>query len=52
MSILTASVGAGMFAATPAAAANDVIHISSTKTTSIKIAKGKPRTIKTRPRMI
>ena len=30
-----------------AQAANDVIHISSTKNASIKIAKGKPRTIKT-----
>ena len=30
-----------------AAAANDVIHISSTKNASIKIAKGKPQTIKT-----
>src|SRR5262245_29177523 len=48
MSILAASVGAGgMFATSSAAAANDVIHISSNKTTSIKIAKGKPRTIKT-----
>ena len=36
-----------LLAATERAAANDVIHISSTKNTSIKIAKGKPRTIKT-----
>ena len=32
---------------TGAGAANDVIHISSSKNASIKIAKGKPRTIKT-----
>ena len=49
MSMLAAFAGAGgMLAATGIAAANgDVIHISSTKNTSIKIAKGKPRTIKT-----
>ena len=48
MSMLAASVGAGgLLAATERAAANDVIHISSTKNASIKIAKGKPRTIKT-----
>ncbi|WP_457936740.1 type II and III secretion system protein family protein [Mesorhizobium sp. 10J20-29] len=32
---------------TPVGAANEVIHISSTQNASIKIAKGKPRTIKT-----
>src|SRR5687767_11648911 len=48
MAMLGASVGAGMLlAATERAAANDVIHISSAKNTSIRIAKGKPRTIKT-----
>jgi pilus assembly protein CpaC len=48
MAMIAASAGAGMLlAATERAAANDVIHISSTKNTSIKIAKGKPRTIKT-----
>jgi pilus assembly protein CpaC len=49
MAMLAASAGAGMLlAATEQAAANgDVIHISSTKNTSIRIAKGKPRTIKT-----
>ena len=48
MAMLAASAGAGrLLAATERAAANDVIHISSTKNTSIKIAKGKPRTIKT-----
>ena len=34
-------------ATTPVGAANEVIHISSTQNASIKIAKGKPRTIKT-----
>ncbi len=48
MAMLAASAGAGMLlAATERAAANDVIHISSAKNTSIRIAKGKPRTIKT-----
>ena len=49
MSMLAAFAGAAsMLAATGIAAANgDVIHISSTKNTAIKIAKGKPRTIKT-----
>ena len=48
MAMIAASAGAGMLlAATERAAANDVIHISSTKNTSIRIAKGKPRTIKT-----
>lgn len=48
MSLLAACVGAGgTLALTSGAAANDVIHISSAKNASIKIAKGKPRTIKT-----
>jgi pilus assembly protein CpaC len=48
VSMLAASACAsGLLATTSGAAANDVIHISSTKNTSIKIAKGKPRTIKT-----
>jgi len=47
VSMLAALAGGAMLAATQGAAANDVIHISSTKNTSIKIAKGKPRTIKT-----
>lgn len=42
MSLLALTAGGGV-----AQAANDVIHISSTKNASIKIAKGKPRTIKT-----
>jgi len=45
--MLAALAGGAMLATTQGAAANDVIHISSTKNTSIKIAKGKPRTIKT-----
>ncbi len=48
MAMVAAAAGAGgLLAATESAAANDVIHISSTKNASIKIAKGKPRTIKT-----
>lgn len=47
ISMLAALAGGAMLATTQGAAANDVIHISSTKNTSIKIAKGKPRTIKT-----
>lgn len=49
MSLATmAACGGGMLAATGSASANgDVIHISSTKNTTIKIAKGKPKTIKT-----
>ncbi|HEY6633783.1 MAG TPA: type II and III secretion system protein family protein [Rhizobiaceae bacterium] len=47
MPMLAAWTGGAMLAATQVAAANDVIHISSTKNTSIKIAKGKPRTVKT-----
>jgi pilus assembly protein CpaC len=48
MPLLAASLGiAGLIAAMPAASANDVIRISANKTTAIKIAKGKPRTIKT-----
>ena len=48
MSLLAASIASGgLVAATAKAAANEVIHISSTKNASIKIAKGKPRTIKT-----
>ena len=38
---------AGFAAVGGAQAANEVIHISSTQNTSIKIAKGKPRTLKT-----
>ncbi|MBX3580970.1 MAG: type II and III secretion system protein family protein [Rhizobiaceae bacterium] len=38
---------AGLIAATSASMASDVIRISANKTTSLKIAKGKPRTIKT-----
>jgi len=41
-------VAAGLGTSTTSAgAANDVIHISSSKNASIRIAKGKPRTIKT-----
>jgi pilus assembly protein CpaC len=48
MSLLAASIAAGgLVAATAEAAADEVIHISSSKNASIKIAKGKPRTIKT-----
>ena len=49
MSLLALSVACGGLLGTGsrAYAANDVIHISSTKNTSIRIAKGKPRTIKT-----
>ena len=48
MSLLAASIASGgLVAATTKAAANEVIHISSNKNASIKIAKGKPRTIKT-----
>ena len=49
MSLLSLSVAFGglLGASATAHAANDVIHISSTKNASIRIAKGKPRTIKT-----
>ena len=49
MSLLLLSVAFGCLwgASAVAHAANDVIHISSTKNASIRIAKGKPRTIKT-----
>ena len=49
-SLFAAAIAAGgMLASVVGAAANgsDVIHISSSKNTSIRIAKGKPRTIKT-----
>ena len=45
--LLVLSGGGILAAGSVAKAANDVIHISSTKNASIKIAKGKPRTIKT-----
>ncbi len=46
--LIAASVAfAGSMAAISTAAANDVIRISANKTTAIKIAKGKPKTIKT-----
>ena len=49
MAMLGAAVAAsGLLAGEPSARPrNEVIHISSTKNASIKIAKGKPRTIKT-----
>ena len=47
MSLLALAVGSFLAVGGAAQAANDVIHISSTKNASIKIAKGKPRTIKT-----
>ena len=47
MSLAASIAASGLAATATAAAANDVIHISSTKNTSIRIAKGKPRTIKT-----
>ncbi|MBL8578609.1 MAG: type II and III secretion system protein family protein [Mesorhizobium sp.] len=47
-SLLAATLGlAGLSAPASATADNDVIRISANKTTSIKIAKGKPKTIKT-----
>lgn len=48
-SLLAAAVGTAALgtATTVVAAANEVIHISSTQNASIRIAKGKPRTIKT-----
>ncbi len=48
MPLLAVSIGvAGLGATMSGAAANDVIRISANKTTAIKIAKGKPKTIKT-----
>ena len=47
-SLLAAALGLAWLAAgTSSAEANDVIRISANKTTSIKIAKGKPKTTKT-----
>jgi pilus assembly protein CpaC len=46
-SAATALSAPAFLAATTGAAANEVIYISSSKTTQVKIAKGKPRTIKT-----
>ena len=47
-SLMAASIAlAGLIAAPSASMASDVIRISANKTTSLKIAKGKPRTIKT-----
>ena len=44
--LAAALAATSMFAGTtPVGAANEVIHISSTQNASIKIAKGKPRTI-------
>ncbi len=45
--LLSVACGGFLGASSNAHAANDVIHISSTKNASIRIAKGKPRTIKT-----
>lgn len=48
ISLLSAAIGAaGLTAAAANGAGNDVIRISSTKNTSIRIARGKPKTIKT-----
>ncbi|MBA3448212.1 MAG: secretin, partial [Pseudaminobacter sp.] len=49
LGLLAISFAAGQFllAAGSAKAGNDVVNITSTKNASIKLAKGKPRTIKT-----
>jgi len=47
MAVAASICAAGLISTTSGAAASDVIHISSTKNASIKIAKGKPKTIKT-----
>lgn len=43
----TAFTMAGLATAQSSFAAGDVVHISSSRNTSIKVAKGKPRTVKT-----
>jgi pilus assembly protein CpaC len=46
--LLAASLAGQMLIASGgAAAANDVVHINSTKNASIRLAKGKPKTVKT-----